>query len=401
MYNKFRSSFTVLESSGFGPGDFSRSLLMRFICGFLILCLAGAAILACLFLTWQFGSIEFSRTANSEPVLVTVKRGESAGGVIRELFNDRFDGRVLRLWLRQNPGLTQLKAGTYEIPPGAGVRQVLGIILSGREKSYQITFVEGTRVRDMLTVLRASEKLVHSLPGEARPEDLPEILDIGDHPNPEGLFLADTYQFRLGDSDVSILKRAYEAEKTFLEQEWKTRDENLPYNSAYEALIMASIIEKESAVKEERPQIASVFVNRLRKGMKLQTDPTVIYGVGDRYQGKIYRSFLEDRNPYNTYVIEGLPPPPIAAPGQDAIRAALHPDATEYLFFVARGPDSREGHIFSRDDSSHRKAVQEYRRAVREYKSEHAAEKRPEQGTQESVSDNGSSQKPEEGGDVR
>ena len=370
-----------------GPGDFSRSSLMRFICGFLILCLAMTAILACFFLTWQFGSIEFSRTANAEPVLVTVNRGENAGGVIRELFNDRFDSRVLRLWLRQNPGLTQLKAGTYEIPPGSGVRQVLAIILSGREKSYQITFVEGTRVKDMLAVLRASEKLAHSLPAETRPEDLPEILGIGDHPNPEGLFLADTYQFRLGDSDVSVLKRAYEAEKSFLEQEWQSRDENLPYSSAYEALVMASIIEKESAVREERPQIASVFVNRLRKGMKLQTDPTVIYGVGDRYQGKIYRSFLEDRNPYNTYIIEGLPPTPIAAPGRDAIRAALHPDATDYLFFVARGPDSREGHIFSRDDSSHRKAVQEYRRAVREYKSEHAGELQGGTGSSESVPD--------------
>ncbi len=347
---------------------------MRFLCGLLILCFTAAAVWASGFLTWQLGSIEFTVTENPEPALVTVKRGDSAGTVIREMFGDRFDSRVLRLWLKQNPGLTKLKAGTYEIPPGCGVREALAIIISGKEKSYQITLVEGTRVSDILMVLRGAEKLKHELPQDAKPEDLPEILGMPDHPNPEGLFLADTYQFRLGDSDVSVLKRAYEASQKFLEQEWQRRDKDLPYASPYEALIMASIIEKESAVSAERPQIASVFVNRLRKGMKLQTDPTVIYGVRDRYQGKIYRSFLEDKNPYNTYIIEGLPPTPIAAPGKDAIKAALHPDATEYLFFVARGPDSREGHVFSKDDRSHCKAVSDYRKAVREYKNDHAAE---------------------------
>lgn len=347
---------------------------MRFFCGLLILCFTAAVVWASGFLTWQLGSIEFTVTDNPEPALVTVKRGDSAGTVIREIFHDRFDSRVLRLWLKQNPGLTKLKAGTYEIPPRTGVREVLAIILSGKEKSYQITLVEGTRVSDILRVLQGAEKLKHELPQDAKPEDLPKLLEISDHPNPEGLFLADTYQFRLGDSDVSVLKRAYEASQKFLEQEWQRRDADLPYASPYEALIMASIIEKESAVSSERPQIASVFVNRLRKGMKLQTDPTVIYGVGDRYQGKIYRSFLEDKNPYNTYVIEGLPPTPIAAPGKDAIKAALHPDATDYLFFVARGPDSREGHVFSKDDRSHSKAVSDYRKAVREYKNDHAAE---------------------------
>lgn len=153
----------------------------------------------------------------------------------------------------------------------------------------------------------------------------------------EGWFLPETYAYTTHASDLSILRRAHQDMETFLQQSWEKRQANLPYKTPYEALIMASIIEKETGMPEERARIASVFVNRLRLGMKLQTDPTVIYGVKDRYDGNIRRSDLTDVNPYNTYVIDGLPPTPIAMPGKASIEAALNPLSTDYLYFVAKG----------------------------------------------------------------
>ena len=169
-------------------------------------------------------------------------------------------------------------------------------------------------------------------------------------------FLPETYAYTTHASDISILRRAYQDMRAFLQQSWDKRQANLPYKTPYEALIMASIIEKETGQPEERAQIASVFVNRLRLGMKLQTDPTVIYGVKDRYDGNIRRSDLTDVNPYNTYVIDGLPPTPIAMPGKASIEAALNPKSTDYLYFVAKG-----------EVPTTSKTLDEHNRAVREY----------------------------------
>ena len=175
--------------------------------------------------------------------------------------------------------------------------------------------------------------------------------------NIEGWFLPETYSYTVGTTSREILRRAHADMKSYLDKNWKNRDKSLPYASAYDALIMASIIEKETAQATERPRIASVFVNRLNKKMKLQTDPTVIYGVKDRYDGNIRRSDLEDDNPYNTYVINGLPPTPIAMPSKAAIKAALHPDKTNYLYFVAKGGGA---HKFSTSLAEHNNAVKRY-----------------------------------------
>ena len=180
----------------------------------------------------------------------------------------------------------------------------------------------------------------------------------GEHP--EGRFYPDTYQISHGDTDTEVLIRAYDAMTEILEQKWAERDEDLPLDSPYEALILASIVEKESAVAEERPLIAGLFVNRLRKNMRLQTDPTVIYGIED-YDGDIrYRDLRKD-TPYNTYTRHGLPPTPIALAGKEAIHATLHPDKTSYLYFVAYG-DGSGRHAFSRTLKEHEKAVDRYQR---------------------------------------
>jgi UPF0755 protein len=171
------------------------------------------------------------------------------------------------------------------------------------------------------------------------------------------MFLADTYQFHRGMSDVDLLKRAHALLQTELDTAWRERAKELPYKSAYEALIMASIVEKETALSSERPTIAGVFVQRLQKGMKLQTDPTVIYGMGDRYKGNIRRADLRRPTPYNTYTNAGLPPTPIAMVGREAIRAALHPDQSKWLYFVAKGDGS---HQFSATLEAHNRAVKQY-----------------------------------------
>ncbi|SUC18602.1 aminodeoxychorismate lyase [Proteus mirabilis] len=175
----------------------------------------------------------------------------------------------------------------------------------------------------------------------------------------EGWFAPDTYHYTAGTTDIAILKRAYQQMEKTLEEEWLKRDSDLPYKSAYEMLIMASIIEKETGIDAERTKVASVFVNRLKRNMRLQTDPTVIYGLGDKYRGTIYRSDLNGYTPYNTYQIDGLPPTPIAMPSVASIKAAAHPADTRYLYFVA---DGTGGHKFSTTLAEHNKAVAQYRR---------------------------------------
>ncbi|MBI3774578.1 MAG: endolytic transglycosylase MltG, partial [Gammaproteobacteria bacterium] len=201
----------------------------------------------------------------------------------------------------------------------------------------------------------AQDKLTHTLTGLADAEVMVKLGYPERHP--EGRFLPDTYAFPKGTTDVDFLRRAYASMHEYLQRAWPERDTNLPLASMNDALTLASIVEKETGAPHERPLIAGVFVRRLQKGMRLQTDPTVIYGLGDRYDGNIRRRDLEAETPYNTYRIKGLPPTPIALPGKDAINAALHPEGGDALYFVARGDGTHE---FSSSIEQHNRAVMKY-----------------------------------------
>lgn len=249
----------------------------------------------------------------------------------------------------------QIQAGEYRIEPGVTPLELLALFTSGDVVPYQVTFVEGWRFEDLLAELARQEKLSHTLAGLSAEQVMAKLGKPGEHP--EGRFFPDSYQYVAGSRDIDILDRAYRRLQQVLEEEWQGRAMNLPYETPYEALIMASIIEKETGVPEERGQIAGVFVRRLQKGMRLQTDPTVIYGLGSAYQGNLKRKHLTQATAYNTYVIRGLPPTPIALVGRAAIHAALHPVAGSSLYFVARGDGS---HLFSDTLEQHNRAVQRY-----------------------------------------
>ncbi|MGN1393583.1 MAG: endolytic transglycosylase MltG [Succinivibrionaceae bacterium] len=341
---------------------------LSYVCLFVLILICCVLGYLYYFVSNELKVIDTARTPKT--ALYVVKNGMKLSDVYTDIFDSKklVNKYVFRYWVKQHPSLTNIKAGTYEILENSTFAQILELFVSGKVKTFNVTLIEGTRLVDFFKVLKNNNKLKHELPDDLKMEDLSRILKIKDYVNLEGLFMPDTYVCQYGDSDLDILIRAYNTMDKFLATEYEKRAENLPYKNAYEALIMASIIEKETSLPSERKNIASVFVNRLHKGMKLQTDPTVIYGVGDRYKGKIFKSFLEDKNPYNTYVIEGLPPTPIAMPGREAIISALHPNKTPYLFFVAKGINSKQGHVFSKNEKEHMEAVAKYRKEVNAYK---------------------------------
>lgn len=264
------------------------------------------------------------------------------------------------LWMK--PKLAEFKAGTYRFTPGMTVRQMLQMLTSRKEAQFTVRFIEGSRLRDWLQVLQQSKYLHHTLAGKS---DAQIAVALGMPPgeNPEGQFYPDTYWYTAGMSDIDLLKRAHLRMSKLLQATWDKRDTSLPYKTPTDLLILASIIEKETALPQERSKVASVFVNRLRIGMRLQTDPTVIYGMGDGYNGRINRKDLEASTAYNTYVIVGLPSTPIAMPGEDALKAAANPAKTPYLYFVAEG---KGGHTFTTNLSSHNQAVRAYRQWLKE-----------------------------------
>lgn len=263
------------------------------------------------------------------------------------------------LWLRATGQAGKLKAGEYMLEPGLTPVGLIKLMVEGKVRQYSITLVEGRTFYQMMDVINASPHLVHTVNGMTHGAIMKRIGYAGQHP--EGMFFPDTYKFPKGMSDVNVLRQAYDAMQSRLNSAWESRAENLPFKSAYEALTMASIVEKESANKSERKQIAGLFINRLRIGMRLQTDPTVIYGIGESYDGNIRFKDLRTDTPYNTYTRKGLPPTPIAMPGQEAIDAVMHPDTTPYLFFVAKGNGSGT-HVFSTTLAEHEAAVDKYQR---------------------------------------
>lgn len=252
---------------------------------------------------------------------------------------------------------SKLKSGEYELSSGITPLTALKLFASGKVKQYAITFPEGWAFKEMLILLAKTPKLEHQLTSQKMTDVL---MQLGiDQPHAEGWFFPDTYRFAKGTSDIAILKKAYHKMQTTLEQEWQQKQADLPLKSAYQALTLASIVEKETGISDERPQIAGVFTRRLQKQMRLQTDPTVIYGMGESYQGNIRSKDLKTPTPYNTYVISGLPPTPIAMPGREAIHAALHPAESKSLYFVAKGGGR---HHFSDSLTQHNDAVNQYQR---------------------------------------
>jgi UPF0755 protein len=262
---------------------------------------------------------------------------------------------LLVAWARYHGLDARIRRGEYRLEPGLDAAALLDLLVRGQVIQYQVTLPEGIVLKRALEILAAEPALETVLSGA----DDPRLLElVAPHEAPEGLFLPESYRFERGASDLDILSRAHGSLLQTLAEEWAQRAVDLPYATPYEALIMASIIERETGVPEERDEIAGVFVRRLRLGMRLQTDPTIIYGLGDAYEGRLRRAHLRDAdNLFNTYRHDGLPPTPIALPGRAAIHAALHPADGDTLFFVARGDGSHE---FNATLEGHERAVRKY-----------------------------------------
>lgn len=296
-------------------------------------------------------------------MLFTIDKGSNAYRTVKHLRKTGMSDVppfIAKVWLKFFAGSTSVKSGTYMLRPGQSMVDAFALFTQGEEHLFAVSLVEGLTLKQWVETLRQNSDLVFDLDEEV----LGQLTqDNGVEwcckiiQQTEGVYLADTYFFTQGTKASEVLKRAHRALVDFVSSEWEERAIDLPLASPYEALILASIIEKETAVPEERDMIAGVFVNRLNKNMRLQTDPTVIYGIGPSFDGNITRKHLRTATPYNTYVIKGLPPTPIAMAGKAAIKAALHPLATDALYFVARGDGS---HQFSSTLADHNAAVRKY-----------------------------------------
>lgn len=291
--------------------------------------------------------------------VIEVKKGASLESVVKTLQAQQIG--VNRFWFKlfaYHKHLDRvLKAGEYVLAEGLTAADILQQLAEGKTRQYSITFPEGWSFKQIAQAVKNNTYLQHTL-NDAELGDV--MRHIGaDKSHPEGLFFPDTYFFEKNTSDVELLKRAHERMQAIVNDEWSKRDQSVPLENPYQALILASIVEKETGAPEERKKIAGVFARRLKKGMMLQTDPTVIYGMGEGYHGDIRHKDLREPTPYNTYVIDGLPPTPIAMPGKDAIVAALHPEEGDALYFVARGNGR---HAFSATLSEHEKYVDKYQK---------------------------------------
>ena len=249
----------------------------------------------------------------------------------------------------------QIKPGNYQLTKPASLYELLEMVSKGRVAQSDLTIIEGWTFKQFRDALNAAPKLRHDSATLSNAEILQRIGATEKHP--EGLFFPDTYIFPSGSSDLALLKRAYQTMQRHLQESWLARDKNLPLETPYQALILASIVEKETGQARDRTMIASVFINRLRKGMRLQTDPTVIYGIGDKYDGNIRKRDLLKDTEYNTYTRDGLTPTPIALPGLESLQAVMHPATSSALYFVSRGDGSSQ---FSSSLTEHNKAVNRY-----------------------------------------
>ena len=292
----------------------------------------------------------------TDKVVYQVKPGQSAKGLLNRLKEQGIigDNIGLKIRLKLDPELANIKVGTYELLPSMSALDLLELFSSGKELQFSISLVEGLNWQEWLSVFKSHPQIQFA-------DDFSQQLDKIAMPLPkqsiEGFLLPDTYYFVAQTNAIELVKRAHTSMQQYLNNAWQNRALDLPYSSAYEGLIMASIIEKETGIAQERALISGVFVNRLNLKMRLQTDPTVIYGMGEKFDGNIRRKDLRAATPYNTYVIKGLPPTPIAMPSKLAIDAAFNPIETQELYFVSKGDGS---HKFSSSLQEHNIAVRKY-----------------------------------------
>ena len=302
--------------------------------------------------------------------LLTIERGTTGSKLAALLEQEKIleHADLLPWLLKLQPQLNKVKAGTYSLTGVKMLQDLLDMINSGKEAQFSVKFIEGKTFKEWRKNLENAPHLKQTLQGKSDKEimallDIPAVAKaVYEWNNMEGWLYPDTYNYTPNSTDLELLKRSATRLQKVLDKAWNERDENLPLADPYQMLILASIVEKETGIAAERPQVASVFINRLKANMKLQTDPTVIYGMGESYTGNIRKKDLETITPYNTYMIEGLPPTPIAMVSESALQAVAHPAKTDFYYFVA---DGSGGHKFTRNLNEHNKAVQEYLRWYR------------------------------------
>lgn len=296
-------------------------------------------------------------------VRLKVSPGESTRAVLTRLagLGAVARPRQVELYLRLHHRIPRIEIGTYEVPAHASPADIVVMFEQGRVMLDQITVVEGARFADFRRELDGQADVAHTLRGKSDAQVMSALGHGGE--DPEGRFFPDTYRFAPGTSDLTILAMAYERMAALLAKVWEQKSAGLPFDTPYQALILASIVEKETGVADERARIAGVFSNRLRRGMRLQSDPTVIYGLGAQYDGTIHTRDLSTDTPYNSYTRAGLPPTPICLPGLEALLAAVQPDPTDDLYFVATG---QGGHHFSKTLTEHDAALRAYLARLRE-----------------------------------
>jgi len=304
----------------------------------------------------EYNSFLQTPVKNEKPVKFIIKSGSNLTQIANQLQRQDIISQPLyfKIFTKLQGKSSQLQAGEYIIKANYKISDILSIFVKGKVTQYQLTIPEGWNFNQIIAYLKKTD-LVQTNQAFA-PKQLAKLLNLKIN-NTEGYIFPSTYYFPKGETDLSFLKRSINKMQDVLDKEWKQRDKNLPLKSAYEALILASIVEKESGIKGERSKIAGVFIRRLRKNMRLQSDPTIIYGMGSDYKGNIRRKDINKKTAYNTYQINGLPPTPIASPGQNAIHAVLHPDSGKSLYFVA---DGSGGHYFSKSLKEHNQAVRKY-----------------------------------------
>jgi UPF0755 protein len=327
-------------------------VVKKFLTGIIVL----VAVLAAGFFYWSQQPII---KAGSDTIPFTVTAGSGVRGAAQEVAKSGVPVQPLMLeaLARISGKASRIKAGSYELEAGMSPQRLIEQLVRGEFAQHSLVVIEGWTFRQMRQAIAENAALKHDTVNLTDAELLAKIST--DYQQPEGLFFPDTYLFAKGASDLQIYKRAHALMQKKLEEGWANRAPDLPYKAPYEALVMASIVEKETGQKADRDLIAGVFVNRLRKGMLLQTDPTVIYGMGERYRGNIRKRDLQTDTPYNTYTRPGLPPTPIALPGAAALAAALNPARTDALYFVARGDGTSH---FSGSLNEHNQAVNKYQR---------------------------------------